>query len=95
MDATLKSAAWSLAKSVVDRAVVGAGVALLSHGVLVPAQVTGFDQVISGLVMIVLGALVGWYRDHGKALAQAEIDRLNTKIDAMTKAIQVPHPSKS
>lgn len=95
MDPTLKSAAWSLAKSVVDRAVVGAGVALLSHGVLVPAQVTGFDQVVSGLVMIVLGAVVGWYRDHGKALLKAEIDRLNTQIDAMTKAAQVPHPSKS
>lgn len=87
MNATLKVLAVSFAKSVVDRGVIALGVALLSHGVLVPAQVTGFDQIASGAVMILLGTAVGWYRDHGKALVQAEVNRLNAQVDALTKQI--------
>lgn len=93
MNDALKMAAVSLVKSIVDRAVVGVGLALLSNGWLTQGQSPGFNEVGSGLIMVVLGAAVGWYRDHGKALMQAEIDRLNAKIDAMTKAVQVPHPN--
>lgn len=88
MNDELKVALTSFAKSVVDRGVVALGVALLSHGVLVPAQVTGFDQVVSGIATILIGAAVGWYRDHGKALVQAEAERLNAQVDSLTKQLQ-------
>lgn len=100
MNDTLKALAWSFAKSIADRGAVALGVALLSHGWLVPAQVTGFDQIAAGAVMIAIGAAVGWYRDHGKALLKAQIDALNAQVDAVTKNIQqgtvtIEHPSGS
>lgn len=88
MNDGLKIAITSLAKSIVDRGVIALGVALISHGWLVPAQATGFDQVVSGAIMIALGAAVAWYRDHGKALLKAEVDNLNAQIDALTKQIE-------
>lgn len=78
----------SFLKSVVDRAVAALGVALLTHGWLTASQSSLYEQVASGGAMIIVGALIGWYRDHGKALLKAEIDRLNAKVDGLTKQIE-------
>lgn len=83
-DAT-KAFFMSLLKSVVDRAIVAGGVALITNGLLDQAQAANFDQIVSGIVMGLIGLGIGWYRDHGKALMKA-------KLDEMTKAAQAPHP---
>lgn len=87
MNDTLKTLIISFAKTAADRGAIAIGVALLSHGILVPAQVAGFDQILSGLAMLGVGVAVAWYREHGKALLKAECDKLNAQVDALTKTI--------
>jgi len=94
MNDEFKAVAIAFAKSIADRGAIALGMAFLSHGWLVPAQVTGFDQMVAGGIMIVFGALVGWYRDHGKLLLKAEINKLNAQIDAMTKQVEQSTPKK-
>lgn len=87
MNDTLKTLLMSFVKTAADRGAIALGVALLTHGLLVPAQVAGFDQIASGLAMLAVGAAVAWYREHGKALLQAEVTKLNAQVDALTKTI--------
>jgi len=55
--------------------------ALVSHGLLAPAQVAGFDQIFVGLVVGALTMAWAWYRAHGRALIAAELAQFQAQMN--------------
>jgi hypothetical protein len=84
MNSALKTALLAFAKSIVDRGVVASGVALASYGVVDQSDLGNYDYLATGVIMALIGAGIGFYRDYGKQIIKDQL--VTFKADADRRA---------